>query len=325
MPEIDKSRQLPISIIIPTLNEEDFLPRLLKSINNQRYGPLEVIVADAQSKDKTRENAQSLGAKIVEGGILTVGRNNGAKAASGDVLFFLDADTVLPDDMFLKRAYDLWTESKADVGSTLFSLDQESRTSVSASIVFSFYFLLKIISANLRRPFLESGFFQIASKDAFESVGGFRDMPPGVPEDLDLMLRAIRAGLKYRVIPCKIHTSGRRYKNVGQSIRSIIGTLIGGITVKRNLLQNDKLLAATTTLYGKLGGETNKDNANEKENEDLTQNRPAFFLGKNNTLKLAITAGIIGTASLIGTGLIIATKMKKKDKKTGSNKLPKNN
>ncbi|MEN6592532.1 MAG: glycosyltransferase family A protein, partial [Methanobacterium sp.] len=57
-----------ISIIIPTYNEEEYLPYLLESIKRQDFTDYEVIVADAHSTDKTREIAKSFGAKIVDGG-----------------------------------------------------------------------------------------------------------------------------------------------------------------------------------------------------------------------------------------------------------------
>lgn len=87
-----------VSIIIPTYNEEEFLPDLLTSIQRQNFEDLEVIIADANSVDKTREIAESFGCKIVPGGLPSVGRNNGAKEAKGELLLFLDADSVLSNN-----------------------------------------------------------------------------------------------------------------------------------------------------------------------------------------------------------------------------------
>lgn len=87
-----------ISIIIPTYNEEEFLPDLLKSIKRQDFKDLEVIIADANSTDKTVEIAKSYMCKVVPGGLPAVGRNNGAKVAKGEILLFLDADSVLTNN-----------------------------------------------------------------------------------------------------------------------------------------------------------------------------------------------------------------------------------
>lgn len=92
-----------LSIIIPTFNEEKYLPRLLKSIKRQTFKDYEVIVADNNSSDSTQAIAQKFGAKIVFGGMPGRGRNQGAKIARGEWLLFLDADVVLPP-FFLGRA-----------------------------------------------------------------------------------------------------------------------------------------------------------------------------------------------------------------------------
>ena len=92
-----------ISVVIPSLNEEKYLPILLESLKNQTFKDYEVIVADAGSKDQTIEIAKTYGAKVVAGGMPGPGRNRGAEAATGEFLFFFDSDVVLPTD-FLEKA-----------------------------------------------------------------------------------------------------------------------------------------------------------------------------------------------------------------------------
>lgn len=91
-----------LSIIIPTLNEEKHLAKLLKSIEKQDFKNYEVIISDAGSKDKTLEIAKKYKCKIVKGGSPAQGRNNGAKIAKGERLLFLDADVILPNKIFGK-------------------------------------------------------------------------------------------------------------------------------------------------------------------------------------------------------------------------------
>ena len=106
---------IPISIIIPTKNEEKYLPRLLQSLKNQTVQPLEIIVADAKSEDLTVKIARDFGAKIVKGGRPAVGRNSGAKIARGDIFMFIDADIVLEDEKTLENAYKEFEERQSDV------------------------------------------------------------------------------------------------------------------------------------------------------------------------------------------------------------------
>jgi len=103
-----------VSVIIPTLNEEKLLPNLLEDLQNQSLNDYELIVADAGSRDRTPEVAKEYGATIVKGGIPAVGRNNGAKIATGEFLFFLDAD-VRVANTFLENAYNEIEERYIDL------------------------------------------------------------------------------------------------------------------------------------------------------------------------------------------------------------------
>lgn len=92
-----------LSIIIPTFNEEEYLPYLLESLQEQTFKDFEIIVADNNSTDATRSIALVAGARVVGGGLPARGRNMGAEVAQGEWLLFLDADVILPFE-FLKRA-----------------------------------------------------------------------------------------------------------------------------------------------------------------------------------------------------------------------------
>lgn len=93
-----------LSIIIISKQEETTLPKLLESLilNRKTFADFEIILSDAGSTDKTREIAKAFGCKIIEGGFPSIGRNNGARVAQGEVLLFLDADVILPES-FIKK------------------------------------------------------------------------------------------------------------------------------------------------------------------------------------------------------------------------------
>src|SRR3989344_9634907 len=87
------------SVIIPTLNEELFLPNLLHDLKKQKVKNFEIIVVDAKSKDKTckivKSFKQSLNLKLYLSNKKNVSfqKNLGAKKAIGKYLLFIDADS----------------------------------------------------------------------------------------------------------------------------------------------------------------------------------------------------------------------------------------
>src|SRR3989344_6476196 len=111
-----------ISIIIPAYNEEKHLPKLLDCIKKQTYKNYEVIVADADSKDRTRQIAKKYGCKIADGGLPAIGRNNGAKKAKGGILLFLDADSIIEKEFIGNALIDMKKRKLDAAGSYLYPL-----------------------------------------------------------------------------------------------------------------------------------------------------------------------------------------------------------
>lgn len=94
-----------LSIIIPARNEEQNLPMLLRSLNAQSIRPREIIVVDDASTDRTAEVAREHGGHVISSQPLPEGWrgktwacHQGAQAATGDLLLFLDADTWFEPD-----------------------------------------------------------------------------------------------------------------------------------------------------------------------------------------------------------------------------------
>src|SRR5258706_4031142 len=89
------------SVVIPALNEEKFLPKLLASLAAQTVKDFEVVVVDGSSKDKTVTVARSFAKKLPKLQVvvskvasLPLQRNLGAKKTTGEWLIFIDADSV---------------------------------------------------------------------------------------------------------------------------------------------------------------------------------------------------------------------------------------
>ena len=198
-----------VSIIIPTLNEEAYLPRLLASIRAQDYRDHEVIVADNGSRDRTRALARQSGARVVPGGLPGVGRNHGAVAARGEFLLFLDADTVLPEGFltkimarFEKDFIDIcvpWIRPIDGTNSIYRTIFQFSNT---------FFKLMEAIQPQ------GLGICILASKRIHNRIGGFAE-DIRVSEDFDYINRASLVG-RFRVYShVFVYHSVRRYKAEG--------------------------------------------------------------------------------------------------------------
>jgi len=156
-----------VSIIIPTYNEEKNLPVILEALKAQAFRDFEVVVADAKSTDRTREIAEEFGARVVDGGNPSEGRNRGAAAAGADILFFLDAD-VKPHADFLERAVREFEHRDLGVASAEFlPMSDLLRDKILHKIVW-YYFL------TVQRWFPHTpGFCIITTKPVFDGVGGF--------------------------------------------------------------------------------------------------------------------------------------------------------
>jgi glycosyltransferase involved in cell wall biosynthesis len=198
-----------ISIIIPTFNEESYLPRLLASIRDQDYRDYEIIIADNASRDRTRGIARTHGARVVEGGVPGIGRNRGAKAARGEYLLFLDADTVLPPGFissimarFEKDFVDIcvpWIRPIDGTNPIYRTIFQFSNT---------FFKLMEVIQPQ------GLGVCILTTRRLHDRIGGFSEKVR-VSEDFDYINRASLVG-RFRVYShVFVYHSVRRYKAEG--------------------------------------------------------------------------------------------------------------
>lgn len=96
------NQQLFISVIIPVYNGEKYLAEAIENVKKQDYQPLEIIVIDDGSTDKTAEIAAKFKDSIryiyQENSGPSAARNRGIRTAKGDVIAFLDVDDLWSDD-----------------------------------------------------------------------------------------------------------------------------------------------------------------------------------------------------------------------------------
>ena len=199
-----------ISIIIPALNEEKYLPLLLKSIKDQNFFDYEIILADAGSKDKTIEIAKKYGCRVVPGGLPAKGRNEGAKVAKGEILFFLDADAILPSNFFEKSLVE-FEKRNLDIASFCLTLIPKKWFS---SFLINVFYNYPIVLLGKLLPHAAMGIF--IKKELFEKIGGF-DEEIKLAEDHYLARQAVKMfKARFGIIKSsKLFVSNRRFKTDG--------------------------------------------------------------------------------------------------------------
>lgn len=203
-----------LAIVIPAKNEEKLLPRLLMSLTKQDY-PLmsitSVFVADADSTDRTisvaLEFKNDLAVTVIQGGLPSVGRNNGALCADTRYVLFVDADIELADPTLLRRAVKLMkAKSLHCVTTDIFCRD--------GIWLDRLLYALNNTAQRLSRfhkPFA-TGMFMLVDKDEFDEIGGFDELAL-YAEDYQLTRQFRRS--RFRVIRGGVVSTNRRFRKMG--------------------------------------------------------------------------------------------------------------
>lgn len=197
-----------LSIIIPTLNEEKLLPILLSQIKKQNFSPLEIIVADFNSKDKTVEIGKSFGCQTTKGGLPPKGRNEGGKIAQGELFLFLDADNIYLPENFLEKLISEF--KKRNLGVASFTICPDGNWfDRSAYKVYNWWV------KSTQKFFVYATNAVLVKREIFEKICGF-DEEIKIGEDHDFAKRAAKIG-KFGFIETEpVLTSTRRFEREGR-------------------------------------------------------------------------------------------------------------
>ena len=191
-----------ISIIIPALNEADCIENTLSMLTHREA--VEVIVVDGGSTDGTAGLAESCGARVLTAEPSKSGQmNSGARVAGGDILLFLHADTILPEN-FEKSIISAIYQDGVAAGAFQLRINSASM---------GLRFIEKVAnwrSRHLQTPYGDQGIF--VTKSLFHAIGGYPDMV--IMEDFELIRRLKRRG-KIVILDSAVNTSPRRWQNMG--------------------------------------------------------------------------------------------------------------
>ena len=201
-----------LSMIIPTLNEEKYIGRLLECLSNQTFKDFEVIVVDGQSEDNTLAVIglfkSRLVVKVIKSDVRKVSyqRNLGAQNSSGFHLLFLDADVTFRRNFLSKAMKKIDGKNRICVPKYHPS-DKRWYYHLFFGIINSYYYLFQPITPG------GIGSCVFSNKKIHAAVNGF-DERFNWNDDLVYIKRAAKK-FKYKILDVPIYVSVRRFEKDG--------------------------------------------------------------------------------------------------------------
>lgn len=219
------------SIVIPTLNEEKFLPKLLTSLTRQTVKSFEVIVVDGHSKDKTVEKAKQYSSKIplriIECDTAGVSkqRNIGVKAAKADWLVLIDADSVLLSN-FIERIGKYIDRTRVKFFTTWLKADRDDPVHAIAAFVVNSSIEAGIL---VKQPWAP-GPLTIVQKDVFNMVGGY-DESVTYGEDHEIGVAIQKKGIALKMLREVLYVYSFRRFRKEKTLEILNRTLLSTLAV----------------------------------------------------------------------------------------------
>ena len=216
-----------ISFIVPSYNEEFELPATIDAIRRSvRELAHEIIVVDDASEDRTAEIAAAAGTRVVSINRrqIAAARNAGGRAARGDVLIFVDADTDI-HPTHVDGVIEALASGCVGGGARVQMGDRVPRWAEIFTKMFSaLYFAVN----------LGAGAFLFTTRQNFEAVGGF-DEQFFVGEEVFFSLALRKIG-RFKILPEPVVTSGRKLRmySAREIFANMFAVLIGGLRTARS-------------------------------------------------------------------------------------------
>ena len=202
-----------ISVVIPTFNEEENIAQCLVSLCHQTVprSEYEIIVVDGGSKDATREIAEKYADKVFIQTRKKVGgaRNDGADAATGDILATTDADCILPPD-WIKRVEENFSDPRVvQIFGPVYPIEEGWNNKFSLMLANTF----SRLGYYSKTFYYTLGCNTAFRKEAFEKAGMYRCIDAG--DDLEIAMRMVELGKIRFDGKLKVGFSMRRYQKFG--------------------------------------------------------------------------------------------------------------
>jgi len=199
-----------ITIVVPCKNEENYISYLLEHLKKQNIGNTRVIIADC-STDNTRqvinENKGQLNIEIIDGGPVSIAKNNGAKLATTPYILFIDADVrFFSDTVILDTVEELEKRNLDLIGLRIKCYDKDKRTQIG----FMLFNAINIVMSK-KVPFAV-GAYTLTRKEKFDEYGGFAEKY-GTSEDFFLSKQYNPK--KFKLAKHYFGQDSRRFKRMG--------------------------------------------------------------------------------------------------------------
>lgn len=200
-----------ITIVVPCKNEENYIAHLLMHLRQQEgIGNTRIIIADC-STDNTREVIQimkgELNVEIIDGGPVSIAKNNGAKLATTPYILFIDADVRFFSDTVIRDTVEELEKNELDlIGLRIKCYDNDKRTQLG----FMLFNGINIIMSK-KVPFAV-GAYTLTRKDKFYEYGGFAEKY-GTSEDFFLSKQYDPK--KFKLVKHYFGQDSRRFKRMG--------------------------------------------------------------------------------------------------------------
>lgn len=199
-----------ITIVIPCKNEEDYIHHLLDGLREQNIGNTRIIIADA-STDNTRGVIEAhrgkLDIEIIDGGPVSIAKNNGARLATTPYILFIDSDVRFFSNTVIADTVREMENNNLDlIGLYMKCYDDDTRAAIG-------FMLFNLINRVMQHwvPFAV-GAYMLTRRSKFEELGGF---PAKFQTSEDFFLSKLYNVKKFKIVNHYLGQDSRRFQKMG--------------------------------------------------------------------------------------------------------------
>lgn len=199
-----------ITIVVPCKNEEEYISYLLEHLKEQNIGNTRIIIADC-STDNTRkvieETKGDLNVEVIEGGPVSIAKNNGAKLVTTPYILFIDSDVRFFSEATISDSVNEMEANNLDLVGLYAKCYDNNKIAQLGFMLFNF--INKIMKRKV--PFAV-GAYMLTRKDKFEEYGGFSEKHS---TSEDFFLSKMYDPKKFKLVKHYFGQDSRRFQKMG--------------------------------------------------------------------------------------------------------------